>query len=274
MNRKEIADLIVAKLESREASMRDAYLRSKDKIGMFIVDDLLPVELAHELHEAFPDRSMMKLRKSLRESKYIAVQMNQYSPILEEAIFAFQDPRVVSIVGRVCETDQLLADESLYAGGISLMGNDQFLNPHLDNSHDKDRNRWRVFNLLYYVTPDWKVENGGNLELWPDGMSGAPLTIHSQFNRLAVMATHQGSWHSVSPVKSQSSRCCISNYYFSNSPLKDTDEFHVTSFRGRPEQRFRDVILKGDRLMRMFVRKLFRKGVVENKHVYKKSTPQ
>ncbi|MCA9009085.1 MAG: 2OG-Fe(II) oxygenase [Planctomycetaceae bacterium] len=274
MNRKEIADLIVAKLEREESSMRDCYVRSKDKIGMFTVDDLLPEELAHRLYVSFPDRSAMKLRKSLRESKYIAVQMNQYSPILEEAIFAFQDPRVVSIVSRVCENDQLLPDESLYAGGISLMANEQFLNPHLDNSHDKDRNRWRVFNLLYYVTPDWKVEDGGNLELWPDGMSGDPLTIHSKFNRLAVMATHQGSWHSVSPVKSRSNRCCISNYYFSNSPLKETDRFHVTSFRGRPGQRFRDFILKGDRMIRMLVRGLFRKGVVENKHVYRKSTPQ
>jgi Rps23 Pro-64 3,4-dihydroxylase Tpa1-like proline 4-hydroxylase len=270
MNRQAIADLIVAKLTSEKSSMREAYLRSQDKIGMFTVDNLLPEELARQLHASFPDPATMKLKKSLREYKYIAAQMNQYAPILEEAIYAFQDPRVVAIIGEVCDSDQLLPDESLYAGGISLMGYEQFLNPHLDNSHDKDRNRWRVFNLLYYVTPDWKQEYGGNLELWPDGVAGQPQTIHSRFNRLAVMATHQGSWHSVSPVTYKGNRCCISNYYFSNAPLKETDEFHVTSFRGRPGQHVRDFVLSGDRMLRMCVRKLFRKGVVENKHVYKK----
>ena len=80
------------------------------------------------------------------------------------------------------------------------MEKSQFLNPHLDNSHDKDRNKWRVLNLLYYVSPDWKQEFGGNLELWPDGMKGRQITLHSKFNRLAVMATHDASWHSVSPI--------------------------------------------------------------------------
>ncbi len=270
MNRTEIAELIVAKVQSEQSSIRDAYLQSSDKIGAFTVDNLLPEELALKLYASFPDPATMKRKKSLRENKFIAAQMNQYAPLLEEAIFAFQDARVVSIIGHICGNDQLLPDESLYAGGISLMGYQQFLNPHLDNSHDKDRNRWRVFNLLYYVTPDWKEEYGGNLELWPDGMAGKQRTIHSKFNRLAVMATHQGSWHSVSPVTFRGNRCCISNYYFANEPLKPTDKFHVTSFRGRPEQPLRDLVLTGDQILRTLVRKVFRKGVVENKHVYKK----
>lgn len=164
---------------------------------------------------------------------------------------------------------KLQADEYLYAGGISSMGKGQFLNPHLDNSHDKDRARWRVFNLLYYVTPGWKKENGGHLELWPNGVEGQPITIHSLFNRL-VVATHQTSWHSVSPVVGNASRNCVSNYYFSNLPLRQDDEFHVTSFRGRPNQKLRDQILKIDASLRMNIRKIFKKGIRENPHVYKK----
>ena len=50
------------------------------------------------------------------------------------------------------------------------MKKNQFLNPHLDNSHDKDRSRWHVLNLLYYVTPNWQEDFGGNLELWTNGL--------------------------------------------------------------------------------------------------------
>ena len=207
-------------------------------------------------------------RRELPE--HVAAQMNDYDPILEESVYAFQDSRVVELISRICGIQSLHPDHHLYAGGISMMGNRHFLNPHLDNSHDKDRNLWRVLNLLYYVTPDWSISNGGNLELWPDGLQREPIAIHSRFNRLVVMATHDSSWHSVSPVTFRGNRCCISNYYFANEPLKPTDKFHVTSFRGRPEQPFRDLVLTGDQILRTLVRKVFKKGVVENKHVYKK----
>jgi Rps23 Pro-64 3,4-dihydroxylase Tpa1-like proline 4-hydroxylase len=163
-----------------------------------------------------------------------------------------------------------MPDEFLYAGGLSMMGNKQFLNPHLDNSHDKERERWRVLNLLYYITPDWKEEYGGNLELWPDGLQNDQINIHSKFNRLVIMVTHNKSLHSVSPVVYDGFRCCISNYYFSKKPVFATDKFHVTSFRGRPEHKFIDTILKIDTFLRMSVRKIFKTGIRENPHVYKK----
>lgn len=271
MNRDDIAHLIVDKLEDQLSDLADSYLQSQAAIGYFVIDDLLPEEIAKKIFACFPNGSDMRLKKSLKEYKFIAAQMDNYNPILEEAVYAFQDPRVVRLISKICGIDNLYPDEHLYAGGISLMGDKHFLNPHLDNSHDKDRDRWRVLNLLYYVTPDWNIENGGNLELWPNGLQEKQITIHSKFNRLAVMATHDHSWHSVSPISSNgASRGCVSNYYFSDTSLRDSDRFHVTSFRGRPEQTMRDLFLQLDIGARMAVRKIFKKGIVENKHVYKK----
>jgi Rps23 Pro-64 3,4-dihydroxylase Tpa1-like proline 4-hydroxylase len=271
MNRTEIADLIVEKLESDLTKLTAMYQESKTDIGYFFIDDLLPEEVAKNIFSCFPNTKEMRLKKSIKEYKYIAAQMNIYNPILEEAVYAFQDTRVVEIISKICGIESLYPDEHLYAGGISLMGNKHFLNPHLDNSHDKDREKWRVLNLLYYVTPDWPITNGGNLELWPKGLHEQQILIHSKFNRLAVMATHDTSWHSVSPISCEdSSRCCVSNYYFSDVPLKENDKFHVTSFRGRPDQKVRDVVLQADIGLRMAIRKVFKKGIVENTHVYKK----
>lgn len=271
MNRNYIADMIAEKLEGQLVELTASYAAAEGKIGYFIIDDLLPEDIAKKIFACFPNGSNMRLKKSLKEYKFIAAQMDNYDPILEEAVYAFQDPRVVSLISRICSINSLHPDEHLYAGGISLMGDKHFLNPHLDNSHDKERDRWRVLNLLYYVTPNWDIENGGNLELWPDGLQEKQTTIHSKFNRLAVMATHDRSWHSVSPISSNgASRGCVSNYYFSDTSLRDTDRFHVTSFRGRPEQTLRDLFLQLDIGARMAIRKIFKKGIVENKHVYKK----
>jgi Rps23 Pro-64 3,4-dihydroxylase Tpa1-like proline 4-hydroxylase len=270
MEIKEIATLIFNRIFSEKEILKKKYSETKNGIGHFYIDDVLPEDLALEISEAFPTKEQMILKKSLREYKYIAAQMDQYHPLLEKVIYAFQDQRIVDLIGEICNTKSLEPDENLYAGGISLMAHENFLNPHLDNSHDKNRDKWRVFNLLYYVTPDWEDDYGGHLELWPDGVESEQITIHSSFNRLAIMATHQGSWHSVSPVTYQGERCCISNYYFSEHSLKDDDTFHVTSFRGRPGQKVKDAILKVDATLRMGIRKIFKKGIVENPHVYKK----
>lgn len=270
LNRTQLADLIYQKILDRKESLLLAFGNANNPIRYWFLDEVLPVEIAVQIAEVFPKPNAMVLKKSLREDKYIAAQMNLYHPLLEEIIYAFQDPRIVTLIGEICGIEKPIPDENLYAGGISLMGKNQFLNPHLDNSHDKDRNLWRVLNLLYYVTPDWEEAYGGNLELWPKGLSQSPITIHSKFNRLAIMETHSHSLHSVSPVVFDGYRRCVSNYYFSEKPLLAEDTFHVTSFRGRPENKVADLILQADTFLRMGIRKIFKKGLKENPHVYKK----
>ena len=271
-SKESLAQLISLRLKQKYQLAKGQYSSTKNRIGYFYVDDLLPVDIAKEIHRAFPQPEEMNLKKSLREYKHIAAQMDQYHPLLEQAIYAFQDTEVVSLIQSICGIDKLEPDLHLYAGGISTMKKGQFLNPHLDNSHDKDRNCWRVLNLLYYVNPNWKVEYGGDLELWPDGVKGKPIVIPSSFNRLIVMATHQCSWHAVRPVQVDESRNCVSNYYFSPNPLRQSDQFHVTTFRGWPHQRLKNGVLKIDSTLRMGLRKLFRKGLRKNPHVYKKKT--
>lgn len=270
MNRIEYAEIIYQKIKDSKIILSKQFQDSKETIGYFFIDDLLPDEIANQINAVFPKSGDMVLKKSLREDKYVAAQMNLYNPILEEIIYAFQDQRIVALISEICGLNEVFPDENLYAGGLSMMGHKQFLNPHLDNSHDKDRAFWRVLNLLYYVTPNWKESYGGNLELWPEGLHQKQTSIHSKFNRLVVMVTHDKSLHSVSPVVFDGFRRCISNYYFSKNPVFETNKFHVTSFRGRPENKFTDVILKIDTFLRMNLRKIFKKGIKENPHVYKK----
>lgn len=266
----EIANLIFNKIHSSKEELKRLYDGSKDEIGFFFIDDLLPEDLALKLNDVFPKEEDMRCLKSLREYKFISAQMNKHNSLLEKVLYAFQDERIISEISKITDIKNLYADPCLYAGGLSMMRKDNFLKPHLDNSHDANRARWRVLNLLYYVSPDWKLENGGNLEIWPNGTGGKQITIESKFNRLVVMATHDHSWHSVSKVVDNKSRKCISNYYFSDYPLKENDKFHVTTFRGRPNEFITNLILKSDGILRMLVRKIFKKGIRKNPHIYKK----
>jgi Rps23 Pro-64 3,4-dihydroxylase Tpa1-like proline 4-hydroxylase len=266
--RGEIAKHIIARLKSEQAIAAEAY--RAQPLPYFVVDNLLPAKLARTIADAFPDTASMTLKKSLRELKYVTAQMDRCKPILEEAIFAFHDPEIVSLIATITGLMRVEPDRQLYAGGISVMGNGHFLNPHIDNSHDKQRERYRALNLLYYTSPNWTESLGGSLELWPDGPKGMPIVIPNSFNRLVVMATTTRSWHSVAPISGAKPRCCLSNYYFSPDSPEGREYFHVTSFRGRPEQPIRDLVLRADITLRMFLRRLRPRGIVENKHYYAK----
>ena len=271
--RQEISKLIYDKILSERISLTQQFSHSKDKIGYFFIDDLLPQAIVEEIYRVFPSVTEVEYKNDIREKKYVGYQMNNYNELLEEVIYAFQSLQVVNLIGEICQLNNIYPDESLYAGGLSIMNYGSFLNPHLDNSHDKDRNMWRVLNLLYYVTPDWLIDYGGNLELWTDGLKENQVTIHSKYNRLVVMVTHQNSWHSVSKVIADKERCCISNYYFSDFPVLLSDTFHVTSFRGRPGEIFKDTFLRIDSSFRGILRKIFKNGIRENPHHYKKKKP-
>lgn len=270
MNRQRYADLILKKMEASKRELKDEF-GTPGRVQSCTIDDLLPNELAMEIAAVFPQPDQMKLQKSIREHKYTAKQLDKYDSKIEDIVFAFQDPRILEITSEITGLEKLDPDPYLYAGGISSMAKGNFLLPHLDNSHDKDRNEYRVLNLLYYITPGWKQEYGGNFELWDAGPEGKPREIVSTFNRLVIMATHETSWHSVNEVKYDGARCCISNYYFSKKPIASHEYFHVTTFRGRPEQPVLDMVLKGDGVLRAGMRKILRKGIHEPE-VFEKKT--
>jgi Rps23 Pro-64 3,4-dihydroxylase Tpa1-like proline 4-hydroxylase len=267
LDRVSMAGAIAGRLDAERGELVRQWQISAP-INHFVLDDVLPAGWAGDIRNAFPDGAGMMLKRSLRELKFVAAQMDKYHPLLEEAVYAFQAPEVVERVQAITALRALQPDPHLYAGGVSMMATGHFLNPHVDNSHDKFRKRYRVLNLLFYTSPDWSESHGGNLELWPDGPKGRPVSIVSRFNRLVVMVTHQHSWHSVSRNVSSENRCCVSNYYFSDHPVGNDAYFHVTSFRGRPEQGFRDIVLRADIWMRGTIRKFFPMGIRNNPHYY------
>jgi hypothetical protein len=203
----------------------------------FIVDDLLPETWARDVSAAFPQEAPIWVQqKSFRERKKTFAKLGVIDPLIADITDAFHTDLVLEAVKRVTRLPALEADPELYAGGISMMGKGDFLNPHIDNSHDSVRARYRRLNLLYYISRDWRDEYGGNFELWDPAVQ-RPTMITSKYNRLVVMETNKYSWHSVNPVVVDKNRCCISNYYFSKSCPESSDYYHVTSFVGRPNER-------------------------------------
>ena len=253
--------LLLSKLNASCESIKNQWEKPQGtRTRHFCVDNLLPNDICGNIYNAFPkDGKGFFNRESFREKKRTSANLNEYDPLLSDITYAFQDTRVVNLVSEFVGFEQIEPDPKLYAGGLSMMFNGDFLNPHIDNSHDGERSRYRRLNLLYYVAPDWKIENGGNFELWDESRT-TPKTIVAVTNRLVVMETNKISWHSVSPVKVDRPRCCVSNYYFSTISPDTSEYFHVTSFTGRPDEKLKRAVGIVDNAVRNAVSKTLKVG--------------
>lgn len=257
-----IADLIAKSLTKNKDELKRMFESSIDKVGVryCYLDNLLPENLALEIYNCFPEKEKMRMMSSFRERKYTSKNFDQFNSLLSDITFAIQEPKVIRIVEEISGIKNQQADSTLYAGGLSLMDKDSFLNPHIDNSHEQTRSFYRTLNLLYYISPEWKIEYGGNLELW-DKEVKENVTIVSQYNRLVIMETNPWSWHSVSPIVVDKKRICVSNYYFSPDSPIGRDYFNVTSFSGRPDQKIRRLYSNVDSKLRNFIRFIFPAGI-------------
>ena len=181
--REQLVNLILERLDRESDRIKNDFAADKGIPTRFTaIDDLLPKEIAERISAAFPPVDNMRLLDSFREKKYTSKALDKFDPLIEDITFAFQDDRVINKVAELTGIKDAVGDPHLYAGGISAMARGHFLNPHIDNSHDGDQKNYRVLNLLYYITPNWKSENGGNLELWDEGVTRR-VEIPSLFNR-------------------------------------------------------------------------------------------
>lgn len=258
MDKSLLVELIVSKLIKDFAVLKGYWNEPQGtSTKHFFVDNLLPDDIAFEIYNAFPKDALgFYNRESFREKKKTSADLSEYKKILSDITYAIQDEKVVNLIAKITGFTSIEPDPKLYAGGLSMMFAGDYLNPHIDNSHDADRERYRRLNILFYVSPDWKAENGGNFELWDD-LRLTPKTIISKFNRMVVMETNKSSWHSVSAVVVDNPRCCVSNYYFSSISPEDSDYYHVTSFLGRPHQKIRSSLGRLDNILRNIIATTF-----------------
>lgn len=255
-------DLIVSKLTENFEKLKEQFTSSQSnfRTRYAVVDQLLPEHEAIKIYNAFPNLTEMREMKSIREHKHTSKNFSDFDSRLSDISLAFQDKKVMEIIEKITGIDKQIGDPSFYAGGLSSMSQGHFLDPHIDNSHEATRKAYRRLNLLYYVTPSWKEEYGGHLELW-DRKVRNKVTIHSLFNRLVLMETNALSWHSVSKVNVNKTRNCVSNYYFSYESPTGEDYFHITKFAARPEDRYKRVYYFFDGMLRTSARKLFKYGL-------------
>ena len=148
-----LSNLIYEKILSKKDYLVNDWNNPKDtRTKHLIIEDLLPEHLCKNIYNLFPrDLEGFYKRNSFRERKKTSANMSLYDKKLNSALYAFQDEKIIKLISEITKSNNLEADKNLYAGGLSVMSRGDFLNPHIDNSHNMSREKYRRLNLLYYL---------------------------------------------------------------------------------------------------------------------------
>src|ERR1035438_3200444 len=111
--RQEFGALMARRLRQEQQRLASQF-RRRSRVRLFLIDDLLDPTLAQRIYTSFPSKDQMVLKKNLGQRKYVAVQMNRYSAILEEIIYGFQEPAVVEAIEQITGIQGLIPDHNLY----------------------------------------------------------------------------------------------------------------------------------------------------------------
>ena len=121
-----------------------------------------------------------------------------------------------------------------------------FLKIHSDfNVHPQLRLNRRL-NLLLYLNKNWKIDWGGQLELWDQEMKSCRAKVQPNFNKMIIFKTTDYSYHGhPEPLNCPEniSRKSIALYYYTNGRPKEEinpkngDSGQSTLFQKRQDEK-------------------------------------
>ena len=214
------------------------------------IDHFLDEEFASQVHAAFPSfeesAAVGRSFQSVNESKKLQVTNTALFPEpitqLNQALAA---PEFLELLSFAFDIPKLIADEFLIGGGIHQTGPRGHLDVHIDFNYVAHRQLHRRLNILIYFNNDWKVEWGGNIELWDKDVKVCHHSWSPIFNRCVIFATTEFSYHGVTAVTcphNLARKSFAAYYYTREAPPGWTGESHSTIFKARPNESFKGYV--------------------------------
>ncbi|MGA9422675.1 MAG: 2OG-Fe(II) oxygenase [Rhodanobacteraceae bacterium] len=205
-----------------------------------VMDDFLKPETARELARVFPrpDDPVSWDHFGARglEMKLGTSREEDFPDPLRAAIHDLNAGVFVRFLEQLTGIDHLLPDPHLVGGGLHLSRRGDHLGVHADfNWHEKLQAHRRL-NVLIYLTPDWRREYGGELELWDTSAEYLVRRVEPEFNRAVVFTTrsdtfhgHPNPWAAPEHIRRQS----IAMYYYTTGrPAGEEEPPHNTRYKG------------------------------------------
>ncbi len=186
-----------------------------------IVDNFFRPSIAKRLEKEFPNYNDKFLHEynNYCEVKKSSNNWNIFPPLTYKIFTILNSEKFVKIISKNLKISNLLSDYGLHGGGWHLMNKKGKLNPHLDYSSHPKTAVQRKFNLIIFLTKNWKKNWGGETCFYSKNNQNKKIPgklsekIYPKFNRAIFFDTSKSSWHGVDPIKIKKIRKSIAVYY-------------------------------------------------------------
>lgn len=223
---------------------REIY-QTNEPFPHIVFDDFLPVGAADQLSCEYPSpddsKKDFKFHSHEYGRRYFLEDVRQFTPGLKLFSQAVTSRSFLLFLETLTGLKSLLPDPYFMGGGAVITPHGGFLKMHVDFNWNQKLQAWRRINALFYLTPDWQEEWGGNLEFCDDDGQIPIKSVCPFFNRLVVFNTTSKTYHGQpTPISSLATRprCVFSVYYYSTAPDEDGDALpYYTRYHGSAEKR-------------------------------------
>lgn len=188
------------------------------------------LELVHEEFDLYPAglQSVHTKRERTYRSQALGFgpATNLYFSIVNGGWF-------VEMLSNITNTPALMADPSLYGGGLHESRHGGTFAIHRDFDHHPRNGLYNEMVLLTYLNKEWQPEWNGALELWDATATRAVKDVLPEFGRSVVLLHGRTSYHGhVKPLQPPSgiTRRSLGAYYYSNRLGRAEQGMRPTNF--------------------------------------------
>jgi len=170
--------------------------------------------------EAFPGRdwpAWHRFQDPYQAEKMTCRDVERIPAPLDAMIRELNSPAFLQFLERVTGIGKLLPDPYLEGAGLHCSGPGGVLAPHTD-FHDYLRlDLFRRINVLVYLNPGWRREDGGCLELYEKGRDEPERIVNPAWGSCVIFRTDDQSVHGFTrPIAEGRWRKSIALYYYTS----------------------------------------------------------
>jgi len=203
-----------------------------------VFDDFLPNDIAMRLSQHYPDPRYInedwKFHHHDQVQRYFLDDATKFALPLRLFSTAISSSPFIIFLETLTGIKSLQADPFFKGSGAMTKEAGGCLNVHVDYNWQQKNQAWHRINALFYLTPDWREEWEGNLELWTKDGQSTVKEVTPPFNRAVIFDTTKDSYHGHPvPLKTPSDkfRNVFSAFFYSNQKSDAIDDSpHFTKY--------------------------------------------